>query len=168
MAHPPKDIAGEKFHRLTAIKFEYRKNGNDYWSAFCECGNKVVCRKGNITAPSTKTKSCGCLNHENTVLKGKNFKTHGMSTTKFYYVWNGMKRRCENPKTEKYKYYGAKGIKVEWKTFEEFRDDMYQGYVEHLEEYGKDTSIDRIDTYGNYCKLNCRWATAKEQANNKR
>lgn len=167
-ARPASDISGKKYNRLTAIEFYKRKGKFDYWLFRCDCSNFVVYRKNNVTSTKGKTKSCGCLSRENLTLGTLSTITHGMSDTKFYYVFKTMKNRCENPKSEKYYSYGARGIKCLWNSFEEFKKDMYESYVKHLEEYGRDTSIDRVDVNGNYCKENCKWATAKEQANNKR
>lgn len=86
---------------------------------------------------------------------------HGMSRTRLYRIWNGMKLRCENPKCGSYKYYGAKGVSVcgEWSSFVEFREwALANGYAENL-------TIDRIDNGGNYEPSNCKWATYKEQLN---
>lgn len=75
-----------------------------------------------------------------------------------------MVRRCKYPSQINYKYYGGKGIRVEWKSYAEFREDMYDSYMEHVSKHGrKDTTIDRIDSDLNYCRENCRWATMKEQ-----
>ena len=90
---------------------------------------------------------------------------HGLSHTRLYSIWCGMKKRCYSEKSINYKYYGARGVKIcdEWKNdFKSFYDwAMDNGYKDDL-------TIDRINPFKNYEPSNCRWATDDDQRHNKR
>ncbi len=152
------DITGKKYNLLLVVeRVENAKNGVSRWKCLCDCGNYTIVRGGNLKSGAVK--SCGCLNYSS-----KN-KKHGMSKSSLYNIWNGMKFRCYNPKSESYKYYGGRGIKVcdDWENdAENFMEwAMSNGYEEGL-------TIDRIDSDKDYCPENCRWISKGDQAKNRR
>ena len=159
------NLIGQKFGKLLVISLVGKnKWGNLKFLCKCDCGGGKIIPSANLR--QGRTQSCGCMSSRNFI--GQISVTHGFRHNSFYNRFITLKARCNNPKSPKWKDYGGRGIKCLWKSFEEFRDDMYQSYLEHIKKFGKNTSIDRIDVNGNYCKENCRWATAKEQSLNVR
>lgn len=159
------DLAGKKFNRLKVLEyFGKTKLGQSKWKCLCDCGKISFPTTGKLRGGQTK--SCGCYSKS---MLGNRQRTHGMRNTRFYMTFARIKERCNNPKRPKYRIYGGRGIKCLWNSFEEFRDDMYKSYEEHVQKFGiMQTSIDRIDVNGHYEKSNCRWATKKEQGRNTR
>lgn len=152
------DLTGKKFGRLTVVELASKnKRGVYYWLCRCECKNTKVIRGGHLREGIIK--SCGCLRKE---LTKQRQTTHGMLNTSEYKIWLGMKTRCSNKNTIGYKDYGSRGITVceRWLKFENFFEDMG--------ERPQNKTLDRINNNSEYSKMNCRWATWKENNRNRR
>ena len=123
----------------------------------CECGNEFDVLCFNLSGQST----CSSCSHEKMRFANR---THGFSTCRVHRIWVRMLLRCEDKGNRAYPDYGGRGITVceEWHDFETFQKwAMSSGYDDSL-------TIDRKDNDSGYRPDNCRWATYKVNARNRR
>ena len=128
------------------------------WDCLCDCGKASVVRGHHLVCGEAK--SCGCFRDEESRIRNI---THGMKKTRVYRIWSGMLSRCSNPNTPQYQqYYGGHGITVcdRWKSFDLFFEDMGIPPEKH--------QIDRKEGSKGYSPDNCRWATSRENNQNRR
>jgi len=145
----PENLIGKEFNSLRVIAFSHKDQyGSLMWLCRCQCGRETVVRSTALKRGDIK--SCGCQSKS---------RKHGLNKHKLYNVWQGIKTRCSNPKSNRYKYYGGKGVKIceEWLDFSVFFNwAISHGYREGL-------TLDRKNRDANYEPENCQWVSYQQQ-----
>lgn len=152
------ELLGQSFGRLVVVGRAPNDGRFTRWNCKCACGADVIVRTASLR--TSNTASCGCLRADE--LSSRRFK-HGAKGSAEYTTWILMRDRCNNKNNGSFAYYGGIGVKVcpRWDDFKLFLADMG-------EKPSATHSIDRIKHDIGYEPSNCRWATKKEQARNRR
>lgn len=157
------DMVGRRYGKLIVVsRADNARDGSARWFCRCDCGGTGTYAGTRIRAG--RQRSCGCGMQE-TMFRSANgeLHTHGMSASRVYRIWAGMRTRCSPSASGKSRrLYYERGIRVcaRWHEFVNFLADMG--------EPPSGASIDRINPNGDYEPDNCRWASAAQQANNTR
>lgn len=159
-----KNLTGCKFGKLTVMTYAGKKFASGanrhFWTCKCDCG---VIKDFSVNSLQHNSRSCGCSHKVASRRNGQKNKKHGLTGAPEYRAWRSMRGRCLDPKHPAYHNYGRRGITVcqRWLDFESFYSDMGARPSEKH-------SLERKNNEKGYEPSNCRWATVKEQGQNRR
>lgn len=154
----PIPLDGARFGRLVVLERAVTDDKATFYKCACDCGETKNVRA--VSLRNGDTQSCGCLRKEKMAQKKT---THGLYGSPSYRSWRAMIIRCTDESHKQFKDYGGRGITIypEWLA-------SFESFVSDLGIRPSSTTLDRINTNGNYEPGNCKWSTPTEQNRNKR